>query len=426
MTEKIIAFSSTFNDSEIEIFIKDENIYINIEHIFNPLGFNKHRLNGLLLKKYKSFIKYEGKIVNLVSYPGLLHLAYLSSNISFREWCLGDLLEIVKNTNNLISLNSNSEFKHNSSFSNNRNNTDNNSDNFRLNSSFNPSFNPIINSNPLSALDLTQTSLRNSVVNLENFTPSSQTSTSTEIKVETDLKDLYNNNSCLLLKDNTYHDFLQRLVMKVLNQIPYIHWEEEISIDNTYNPKEAKTRRFDLVEHQPSNRVIIWEIHTKPIDKDKVIKTVIDKAYLRLGREHFKKKEVSLCFTSPEGITESGILAIEELKDVRFVPYQDLLTHAFKMFRLLTPKASQWRLKEEEAQINEIIKDRVSSNIGGNTYKGVIKDKKKYRATVFHQGKRYQVGNFTCPLEAAIAYDNKIREMKIDKPLNFPHLETTI
>lgn len=240
-----------------------------------------------------------------------------------------------------------------------------------------------------------------------------------------DLRELYESNSCLLLKDQTYHDFLQRMIMKIVGQIPHFHWEEEISVTNTYNPEEAQTRRFDLVEIQAGDRIIIWEVHTQPIDREKVTCTILDKAYLKLAREYYKGKKVYLTFTSPEGITKDGELAIQEFRDARFVDYRDLILHLFRLFRKLTPSKSQWRLQKEEEQLRAIIGDRPDIPLDlSNSFKGVtrFKDDSKFKVSCCIRSKRIHVASCSCPIEAALIYDQYIKENKLDKALNFPQL----
>jgi len=60
------------------------------------------------------------------------------------------------------------------------------------------------------------------------------------------------------------------------------------------------------------------------------------------------------------------------------------------------------------------------------TYKGVILSKKQYKkgrklcweSRLHHEKKSYYVGLFETPKEAAIAYNKKIKEMKLEKKLN--------
>lgn len=239
------------------------------------------------------------------------------------------------------------------------------------------------------------------------------------------LRELYESNSCLLLKDKTYHDFLQKLIMKIVGQIPFCHWEEEISVPNTYNPDQAKTRRFDLVEIQPCDRVIIWELHTQPIDKDKVVQTVLDKAYLKLAREYYPNKKVFLTFTSPEGITADGQLAVNEFSDVRFVDYRDLILHLLRLFRMLTPRDSNWRLQKEEEQLRSVIGDRPDIPLHlANYYKGVTRSQgsTSFKVTYNSGSKRHHIASCKCPIQGALIYDYTIRSLSLNKPLNFPQI----
>lgn len=248
------------------------------------------------------------------------------------------------------------------------------------------------------------------------------------VSTPTNLRELYESNNCLLLKDNTYHDFLQRMVMKIVGQIPFLHWEEEISIVNTHNPDDAKTRRFDLVEIQAGDRVIIWELHTQPIDQEKVIKTIIDKAYLKLAREYYRGKKVYLTFTSPEGISDEALLLVNEMKDVRFVDYRDLILHLFRLFRKFTPSKSQWRLQKEEQQLKDVIGDRPDIPLDiSNCFKGVTRRKNgiTFRSSCCVNNKRIHILTTTCPIEAALSYDLYLRDHKVDKSSNFPQLETS-
>lgn len=55
-------------------------------------------------------------------------------------------------------------------------------------------------------------------------------------------------------------------------------------------------------------------------------------------------------------------------------------------------------------------------------YHGVFKRKDKWRVKIGVNYKTLQFGSFESEEEAALAYDDKIKELKLNRPLNFPDL----
>ena len=76
-----------------------------------------------------------------------------------------------------------------------------------------------------------------------------------------------------------------------------------------------------------------------------------------------------------------------------------------------TTNNKMYNLRCASLSQNQMNRVKHITSEAGSKYKGVFKDKKKWRASVQHQGNRYSLGNYDSEEEAARAYNNKAVEL---------------
>lgn len=126
-------------------------------------------------------------------------------------------------------------------------------------------------------------------------------------------------------------------------------FKQEVVIRDTLRPGQ-NTRRYDLVEFQDDS-IIIYELKKNMITSLDVSTTLGEKGYLTLASEKYKGRNITLVFTSPNGIEPAAQRIIDLMPGVEFYSVQSIATRllqdAIERVKEESPAQTQWYLEKK-------------------------------------------------------------------------------